>query len=196
MAVIFKNDVPYGGTVNDPYIRYNTITGKIQIKDAEGVWHDYADGGLQILDVNMIAVDDWIASKDTLLTSDSLTVNPFVSTLVGGHDSYNVGVKYTSEKSYDLSGFRYCYIAGSASNQGGLQGYNQNNPNGYIALLNENTGEEIVLKSFGTQSITFNENIGIGHLHDKYKIVIVSTVSGKRTGVVQFNSFKFSANQV
>ena len=46
MAIIFKNDVPYGGTVEDPYIRYNTITGKVQIKDAEGVWHNLMSGGL------------------------------------------------------------------------------------------------------------------------------------------------------
>lgn len=46
MGVIFKNNVSYGGGGDDSYIRYNTVTGNVQIKDAEGVWHNLMSGGL------------------------------------------------------------------------------------------------------------------------------------------------------
>lgn len=198
MGTIFKNDVPYGGTVEDPYIRYNTVTGKVQIKDAEGVWHNLMDGGLNMLDLNGIAKEDWVLLQyDSLLTSYSVETGPLTVTAYKKDNvDYQLGVRYVSQDSFELSGFRYLYIAGSATNQGPGKTYKQDIPRGYIGVLNVDTGEETTIKTFNQGNSTFDENISIGMYKGNYKIVVASSTRAPGTGVVTLNSFKFSANPV
>lgn len=46
MGIIARNDIFYGGGGGDGSVRYDAETDMIQIKDSNGIWHDYASGGL------------------------------------------------------------------------------------------------------------------------------------------------------
>lgn len=174
----------------------------IKIKDANGVWHDYASGGLQIFDVNTIAVEDWDSNYSATYITPSLSLNPFTISAINANGSWQLGVKYTSKNSYDLSGYRYLCIAGSAVNQGtSASGSLGTNPTGYIAILSEETGTLTKLKDFdvkvtGSLDYSFNENIALSQLSGRYKIVVVGSATGGTTGVLTLNSFKFSANEI
>ena len=132
MAIIFKNDVPYGGTVDDPYIRYNTITGKVQIKDAEGVWHNLMDGGLlrkYILQdgivntelVGTISNTGWYAASATYpirATQPVFSMTGFTITGAGGSAINNIAVGGT-EKAVDLTDINKVCVTIKASSNGG-----------------------------------------------------------------------------
>lgn len=187
-------------TINIQYI--NTEEDMIQIKDTEGNWHDYASGGLQSLDMNTLAKEDWVVAKaDASLHSYSIeSVNPLVIKCYRQDtqlQTYNLGVKYITQNSYDLSGYNYLYIAGSGVNEGGASyQYDDDYKNAYIALRNEETGAETRLKTFASGSSNFDENVAIGQLTGKYKIVVVGTLAKAQTSLLTLNSFKFSANEV
>ena len=186
-------------SINMQYL--NTGEDMVQLKDSEGNWHDWAGGGLQILDVNTIALEDWDSYYDATHVTPTLSLNPFTISAINANATYELGVKYTSKNSYDLSGYKYLRIAGSAVRQGSSAGFLGTNPTSYIAILSEETGTLTKLKDFdvkvtGSTNYSFDENIALGQLSGRYKIVVVGSAATGKTGVLTLNSFKFSANEI
>ena len=177
-------------------VRYDSDTDMIQIKDADGNWHDWASGGLKILDVNEIALDDWIKEADSFLSSSSLSVNPFVGTTVGGNSAYNIGAKWTTRNAYELSGFKYARISYSGVNQGGGKSASQANGKSKISIINAETGVETVIKDIISGNSSFDDNVSLGNLSGKYKIAITASSNGTVTSTLTVNCFKFSRNML
>lgn len=178
-------------------VRYNSETDMIQIRDAEGNWHDWASGGLQIFDVNEIALDDWIKEADSMLSSSSLlSVNPFVGRTVGNNISYNQGAKWTTRNAYELSGFKYARISYSGVNQGGDKTYSQANGKSKISIINAETGVETVIKEIISNNSSFDDNVALVNLSGKYKIAITASSNGSVTSTLTVNCLKFSRNML
>jgi hypothetical protein len=89
--------------INSINIQYlNTGEDMVQIKDADGNWHDYASGGLQVLDLLTLAKDDWTTSDSTAGTT--LTVSPFTLTSTDKSDVTSQYSYCKTVKAYDLTG--------------------------------------------------------------------------------------------
>ena len=89
------------GEINS-FIRYNPETDMLQIRDTEGNWHDWASGGLQVLDLLTLNANDWTTSDSTAGTT--LTVSPFTLTSTDKSDVTSQYSYCKTVKAYDLTG--------------------------------------------------------------------------------------------
>lgn len=89
------------GEINS-FIRYNPDTDMLQIKDAEGNWHDWASGGLQVLDLLTLSKDEWTTSDSVATTT--VTVSPFTLTSAYRTDATSQLSYCKTVKAYNLTG--------------------------------------------------------------------------------------------
>ena len=72
-------------------VRYNAETDMIQIVDAEGVWHDYASGGLAEFDLLTLTVSDFTVQNagGSVIGTATVTTPPlkFNAVIPGGGDN-------------------------------------------------------------------------------------------------------------
>ena len=177
-------------------IRYNNDTDIIQIYDiTNSSWIDWKNGGLQELNINILSFDEWDVEKDSVLYLYDINVDPLRITTTGNNIGYNCGVKLTSKKSFDLNGFKYLYIAGSLACTDEVAGsYSQNYANSAIYLVSEKTGQSILLKDIGVNSIEFEDYIELGEIDGKYKISITSGQKRNSRSTLTLNSLIFTNN--
>lgn len=147
--------------ININYI--NTAEDMVQIKDADGNWHDWASGGLQVLDLLTLNAGDWTTAGSK--ASTALTVNPFTLTSTDSSDVTSQLSYCKTVKSYDLTGKTKLEITG--------KGWHVTF--GAIEFINAETGN-VDYKYSRSASGVFDESISLPTLNGNYHIQLVSGV--------------------
>jgi hypothetical protein len=106
--MIFNFNGSGGG--GDGSVRYDAETDMIQIKDAEGVWHDYASGGL----LSMLIYDSGNAYHDItggyyITSSGQGTLNEDDNGALSIAGS-NITVSVRTTNTFDISRFSKCRV--------------------------------------------------------------------------------------
>lgn len=139
-------------------VRYNSETDMIQIKDAEGVWHDWARGGLKQLDVTSIGTAYWNTVNTSAFSVDGGIIN--LQTPNTGSGSIRKAYAQTKE-TYSLSNYKTLKLLGSLK----LSGYySVSGISVQVIVVNNGVENLIYEKPITTQSTTIDETVTLSNL--------------------------------
>lgn len=168
----------------------------IKIKDAEGVWHGWASGGLQSFDLNdltKLSPEDWEIEYSSGATTAEVTSNPFKFAMTAGSGSTSWKAVATTTKSLNLGSFNRLVMNGT------LKGYKNNPSSGSahsISLINETTGNTDYIWEYldgnASAGVTINESVSLSlDSTATYKIQLtLFGYPGWVPGYFQFDDFR------